>query len=364
MLRPFIACLTLLFSFTASGESNVFPILDRLNASGITLHPETLESMKKWRSLNLEDTQTYRLGEIAGTTSVNVKIHKLDSTDPKGYKSRGSFVARNSAANPNTEIAYFNLAAIFGVDYLFRPAVRYELGPIASESFRQLLVATPVKSLKQKNKDRILAEIAKGAPLKGCLKAKKPDSARELEEIGLGSPNRNHPIIQMIQASSPQPRKGSSLQLSRRYIGDEYELAQEFSILLTFDATFGQWDRFSGGNVVMRLDATGRAHFYSTDNGGADFSSTSQRVEKTLSYFSRFDRATIESLKLLYRFLEAPQTGYLGYTDARAFVKDLGLYFELSPDTYITRLKRNIGLVLARANAAETKYGSAAYFEY
>src|SRR5882757_9472831 len=49
-----------------------------------------------------------------------------------------------------------------------------------------------------------------------------------------------------------------------------------------------RWDRYSGGNVAIRKDDQCRAHFYATDNGGAEISNTWNA--RNLNWFSRFDR--------------------------------------------------------------------------
>jgi len=86
---------------------------------------------------------------------------------------------------------------------------------------------------------------------------------------------------------------------------------------MTLDVIFRQWDRYSGGNVVIAKDDAGVAHCYATDNGGADVSS---RLDRNIGLFSRYDRRTIDGLKALSGFLKNPASGFLGYTDAETFV--------------------------------------------
>ncbi|HMH02207.1 MAG TPA: hypothetical protein VK555_12370 [Terriglobales bacterium] len=83
-----------------------YPILERLLAQGAALSAVTQDWTKKWRGMDL-DSAEYEFKELSGSTSINMKIRKVDPTDPQGYKSRGSFVPLNGAANPDTEIAYF-----------------------------------------------------------------------------------------------------------------------------------------------------------------------------------------------------------------------------------------------------------------
>ena len=160
-----------------------YPILEKLLAQGTTLSAVTQDWMKKWRGMDLDSDQ-YEFKELSGSTSINMKIRKLDPTDPQGYKSRGSFVPLNGAANPDTEIAYFNLAAILGYDSVFRPTARYELGPKASATLKTLIEHASIHgSDRVENKGNILREIASGRPLRGCVKAKKLEPSRAYDEM-------------------------------------------------------------------------------------------------------------------------------------------------------------------------------------
>jgi hypothetical protein len=159
------------------------------------------------------------------------------------------------------------------------------------------------------------------------------------------------------------PAAGREEVLKAGYKGEAYELAREYSVIMTLDSVFEQWDRYSGGNVVIYNDKDGKAHFYATDNGGADFSETPSWTERNLGWFSRYDRKVIAKLREIYDFLGNPLSGYLGYTDANKFIVDLGLYFELTPEVYVERIRRNIGLLLKKVQAVEAKYGPKAYLE-
>jgi hypothetical protein len=59
-----------------------FPILDRL-AQGTALSAVTRDWMKKWRGMDL-DSAEYEFKELSGSTSINMKIRKIDPTDPNG----------------------------------------------------------------------------------------------------------------------------------------------------------------------------------------------------------------------------------------------------------------------------------------
>jgi hypothetical protein len=347
-----------------AGTIEGYPILEKLQAEGRPLSQVTQDWMKKWRGMDL-DSAEYEFKELSGSTSINMKIRKVDPTDPQGYKSRGSFVPLNGAANPDTEIAYFNLAAILGYDSVFRPTARYELGPKASAALKTLIAHTSIHGRDRvENEGNILREIASGQPLRGCMKAKKLDTARAYDEMvnpstaGNGAPRSSNPVIQSLQVGNSQPKSGVALELCHGYQGDALQLAREYSVIMTLDAIFRQWDRYSGGNVVIAKDDAGVAHFYATDNGGADVSS---RLDRNIALFSRYDHRTIDGLRAMLAFLKNPASGFLGYTDTEAFVVDLGLYRLHSAAYYVARLKSNLDFFLAHVSAVENKHGADAY---
>ena len=349
-------------------EIQSFPVPEALQSQGQSLSADSKDWMKKWKGMNLEDSSSYTFKELSGSTSINMKIEKIDASDPKGYKSRGSFVPRNSSANPDVEIAAFNLSTILGYDQIYRPAARYELGPIASQAFKSLIGKYDIRgSARLANKASILKAIQSGSPLKGCVKAKKDDTGVAFDAIANthapsnGAPNAGHPIIQFLQAAHEKPTAGTSLTLKAGYVGDELELAREYSVIMTIDAVTQQWDRYSGGNVAIRKDDQGHAHFYMTDNGGADLSDSWNA--RNLTWFSRFDRGVIQKLADLKRFLDTPAIGYLGYSDPEVFVTDLGLYSQNSAAINVQRLRRNLGFVLDYVRATETKFGDKAFFD-
>ncbi len=341
-----------------------YPILDKLESLGHEVSAVTKDWMQKWHGMDL-DSDEYAFKELSGSTSINMKIRKLDPTNPQGYKSRGSFVPNNGAANPDTEIAYFNLAAILGYDSAFRPTARYELGPRASSALKSLIENASIHgSDRLENKANILREIAGGQPLKGCVKAKKLDSSRAYDEIanpsaaGNGAPRSSNPVIAFLQVGDPQSKSGATLDLGHGYKGDALQLAREYSVIMTFDVIFRQWDRYSGGNVVIAKDDAGIAHFYATDNGGAD---VSNRLDRNIGLFSRYDHKVIDSLRELDAFLKNPASGFLGYTDAEAFVVDLGLYRMHSPSDYVARLRNNLDYFLAHVSSVESRHGADTY---
>lgn len=348
-----------------------YNIYNQLKVEGKEVSKQSAKWLKRYEGINLEDLNTFQYKEISGTTSINLKIQKLDTTDPKGYKSYGSFVPLNSSANPNAEIAYYNLALITGVDFMFRPTVRYELGPVASQEFKKLILSSTIKGeARIENKNNILKRIDNNQNLKGCLKAKKSDFAIGYDEIikpttffnRNGGVKANHSLVKLIQAKNAQPSKEKQLELKSKYSNSEFQLAKEFSILLTFDAIFGQYDRFSGGNVVIELDENNLAHIVASDNGGAEIFDSLSNTKINSKIFSRYDKQLIEKLKTLNRFLKGDEATYLNYSTPEEFIVDLGLYFIKSPADYLKSIKANLSYFLNVVHENEERYGQDIYF--
>jgi hypothetical protein len=178
---------------------------------------------------------------------------------------------------------------------------------------------------------------------------------------GNGAPRSSNSVIGSLQVDNPQPKGGVTFELCHGYTGDALQLAREFSVIMSLDAIFRQWDRYSGGNVVIAKDDAGVAHFYATDNGGADVSSEQSRLERNIGLFSRYDHRVIDGLKAVLAFLKNPASGFLGYTDAEAFVVDLGLYRQHPAADYVERLKGNLDFFLQHVTGVENKHGADAY---
>jgi hypothetical protein len=344
-----------------------FPIPERLQHQGKPLANETIKWMNRWRGIDL-DNSVFKLDELSGSTSIYLKVRKLDVGSKDGYKAYGTFMSRSWSANPYSELAYFNLATILGHDNIFRPAVRYALGPKARQAFKVLLEQTVVPpGNRLDNKNLILQDIATGKPLNGCLKAKKQASdiaynaITDIKASPNGHPRMNNPIIAALQAANAQPVIGQKIELLKGYKGDIVQLAREYSIIMTLDVIFQQWDRYSGDNVALAKDKFGVAHFYSTDNNGASLENDTSLVLSNLKLFSRYDRKTINQLKALYGFLLKPAKGFFGYRNAELFVVDLGLYDNAKPSEYVQILKQNLKLLLNNVAKVESRFGKNAY---
>lgn len=361
----------LVVAITNNAQANVIkqpPIIAKLQKLKQPLAKETNKWMKRWVGTNLEDPG-FVYNELSGTTEIYLKIRKIDKTDLiNGYKSYGTFVTGHGSSNPDTEIAYFNLAAILGHDDIMRPAVRYSLGKKAALGFKTLLEKERATLEPGRRRDvRIprLLDWLKTSVLLGGLKAKKHDSYVEYKSMadippgaGRGAPYKTNPVIKALQAANPQPVAGNKILLQAGYTGDLLQLAREYSNIMTLDVIFQQWDRYNNTNVGLAKDDANIAHFYITDNGGADMKDELTDITRNLNYFSRYDHQSIKKLKQLYLFLINPTRGFMGYSNAELFVADLGLYSELKPAEYVRLLKRNLLLLLNHVTAVERKYGT------
>jgi hypothetical protein len=353
-------------------NSTTMNFLEKLESEhNIQLSKNTKKWMKRWKNIDLDDLSTFQYKELSGTTSVNLKIHKIDPTDSKGVKSFGTFMGLNDSGNPNTEIAYFQFAALLGIDKNYRPAMRYHLGSKAQEEFKKLMLATKlIGKTRNLNKEFLLKEIAKNKILDGALKAKKDDTAMAFETATKTSRfskrlvlNSDYPFLKALSASEAQPRKGEKNTILKDYVGDEYELSKVFSQQLTIDVVFGQYDRFSGGNIVIEKDQEGVAHFISSDNGGADVVVSKPIAEKVARMFSRYDRNIIAVIKDLNQFLKGEKPEFYGYTSPQTFVVDLGLYYRFTPERYVKALIENTDALLNAVNENQKKYGEQIYFQ-
>ena len=69
-----------------------FPILERLQAQGATLDPETVHWMEKWKGMNLEE-EKYTFKGLGGATSITMKVRKQDPSNPPGNQINGRLCA-------------------------------------------------------------------------------------------------------------------------------------------------------------------------------------------------------------------------------------------------------------------------------
>ena len=309
--------------------------------------------------------------DLSGQTSVNLNVQSNVGAG------EGTFVTRNSSANPNAEIAYASLAQMLGVGDIIRIAIPFSLYETSMLIFKNLIErgladGTLHGVARTRNAHNILARIA-GNPqeLKGCFREKKLGSLFSANNlVANDGPNFNEQLFKDLQAINPKPQKGV---YEFRYGGylDRPRGAREFSVLMTLDSIFGQWDRYSGGNITYRkFGADGNnLQLYSADNGGADY--WNQNVTwgtKTAGWFSRYDKKVIDQLRILQKFMTGRSAGlYIAaadsyYSDPRELVTDMGMYYENSPEFYRQSLSQHLAMFLKTVDANISKYGEAAVF--
>jgi hypothetical protein len=281
----------------------------------------------------------------------------------KNGKTVGSFIwrrSRGNSGNPNTEIAYFNMARILGFENIVRPAVPFKIGPRAITEYEKLLKNDPINNQQRQDNRSATLEFIQTNPgeMRGGLKCKKPKSTEEYNEIvGNDGPNMDDPIMRLVQADQPMPAAEVTIKIKNKiYKASAVDTGRAWSNLMVLDAIFGQWDRFSQGNVTVVTENDTFALF-STDNGGADFGQT--WPERNVGWFSRYDANTVARLKQLSAFLEGQATEFGGYTDPKVFVVDLGLFQEDSPANYVKKLSRTCKLMLAAVQESISSHGEA-----
>ncbi|MEZ4815238.1 MAG: hypothetical protein R3A80_08560 [Bdellovibrionota bacterium] len=346
-----------------------------IGGEGIWPRANHISQVEDLKAVDLEQVDQFNF-ELAGQTSVNLSAKKRDNSV------KVSFVTRNEAANANSEIAYFNLARILGVDKLFRAAVPYTLGRNASRTFAALIERGSFRGMRAKNATEI-AERLQSNSLKGCLKEKKRGQAVVVNEISSdNAPKLRYQLISDLQANNPQPsdnNKTSMRGITKNERGSQVgidvwapraTIARQYSILMTLDAVFGQWDRYSGSNIGFRLKKdtqNNEVEVYSTDNGGADFWGTKWTLRQA-SWFSRYDKQVILDLQKIYSFLSGQARSLRSerlqktWTDPEEFVVDLGLYYEASPASYVKNLTKNLGAFLAVVERNVSSAGEARAF--
>lgn len=341
---------------------------ERLDPTGGYVRSDSNVKREQLFAVDLENSSNYNY-EISGTSSVNMKFK------PKSSGTAGSFVTRNEAANPNTEIAYSRLAEMMGVDQLFRIAVPYKLKSVGVSIFQDLIENGLSNGkihgkMRVDNAHNILGKMnSNPSSLLGCLKEKSGDTyAADVLANGT-TPNSRHPLFADLQAKYPKPTNGN-YNLGNGYWTDRAKGAREYSILFTFDVIFGQWDRYSGGNITYKIvDGTKEVKLFSTDNGGADYWGNSVSWgQKQAGWFSRYDQTLINNLRVLDRFLSGEMKSLTvaafgkTYSDPRELMVDMGLYSELTPDQYLRAFTRHLQLLLNKVDENVDSYGEEAVF--
>ena len=245
----------------------------------------------------------------------------------EGGKVIGAVIPENSATSIVGEVSTFNLGRALGCSELFQPAAKVSLRGKGLARFRAILQAGRYSGAREQNRQNILARIAKNPDALPCVYkhwgAEKP---REYSAISTGgSPNgvlrESDVVARFLKAGAPQPGE-QELALGGG-TAPARDLARELSNIFLVDALAGQWDRFSGGNLHVRV-TDGRVHFIALDNGGASIEGGMGYLELFKGWVTRFDRPVAARLLELDALLSKGQP-FLGFSDADSFCAAIGL---------------------------------------
>jgi len=273
----------------------------------------------------------------------------------------GAFLSENSSTSVAGEIATFEIGRALGCGGLFQPAVNMELRGKGLSTFRQLLEAGVFAEEKELNRQQVLAEIASDPTvLHGVFKQWLPMKPIEYHSIELpdvppnGALNKSDPIARFLKHDALQP---SSELISLPGVdghAPERELATQLSDILLVDALAGEWDRFSGGNLHVYLEA-GRARLVALDDGGASFKDDQGYLEKFNGWVTRFDREVVANLFALERFCDQPgQHDFRGIHDETSLARALNI----NETSEWAMFKQRIRTVAAHVRAAEKAGGA------
>jgi len=360
LLRAFYCCgLSFLLAVTSLAQSGK-PLADRPGA--LPSSPE----MDQWfafakeveRGLREGDQQfSLELKKSKGGSSAYVKVR---------FKGEvvGAFLSENSSTSVVGEIATFEIGRAIGCGGIFQPGVNMELRGKGLETFRQLLEEGVFTEEKERNRRRVLDEIASNPTvLHGVFKHWFSMNPVEYHSIELpdvppnGALNEADPIARFLKHDAPQP--GAELIAPPGIEGraPACEMARNLSNILLVDALAGEWDRFSGGNLHMYVEA-GRARMVALDDGGASFKDDQGYLERFKGWVTRFDREVVANLFALEKFCDHPgQNNFRGFRDEAALAKALNINGPGEWDTF----KKRVRTVAAHVRAAEKAGG--AYFE-
>ena len=273
----------------------------------------------------------------------------------QGGKDVGAFVPHNSATNPNTEAAYHGLAAALGLKGRFQVGVPHQLGSAGIRKFRAVVASGSYSGHKATNCSKLMGATAKNpSSLNGVYKVWGARPYGYDEMVSGNAPKSSHAVVRALQAGNSWPSKTELLSFKGASARTS-DIAAAYGVVVMFDALFGQWDRYSGGNVTMAID--GKSFYvYTADNGGASPSSSSW-ASKNISRFSRFPREVVEGFNELEAFLEGRSDSFAGYKDPNAFVRSIGLVYDYSADSYRQQLLKNLKVIRAHVQKSVSAYG-------
>lgn len=289
-----------------------------------------------------------------------------------GGKAVGAFLPHNSATNPNTEAAYGGLAKLLGIGAQFQYGTPVALGSGGIAKFRALINQKrgSLATARLKNCQNLEAKMnASPNRLVGVYKdwqSAKPEGYEDFVNYKggkNGEPRMGHAVMQALQSGNPWPSDQVVLTYGKGYRARLTDIAAAHGVTMMFDALFGQWDRYSGGNVTVGLNAANQSFYiFTADNGGASVTSSTW-TEKHVTWMTRYPLEIVQAFAEMELFLAGKQASFAGYSDPLAFVQGIGLVYDLSPDAYRKHLLRNLSVIRQKVEAQVKQSGSSrAYY--
>ncbi len=287
------------------------------------------------------------------THGTSVGMHVRLAVDDKKF---GKWAPQNEATDVEAQVVSYRLGLYLNMSYLVTPSEYYSVKDSALETFANFVRNSSEKnSLRQKNRSRQLAVLAKNPSSISGVFTQQPSTAEVLQiaDTSANTISSSNPIARFISAGGPVPSKTKKMSLAgvKTKTGEiptetEFELARQFSQIMVLDMLCGQWDRWSGGNVEATWDKALNVRFFARDNGGAEMYGTSA-IQKYLHIVSRFDRDQITRVRQLAADLSKSPS---------ETASSLGL--KSDPKSLLARAK----IVLQLVAQKESEFGSAAYF--
>jgi hypothetical protein len=310
--------------------------------------------------------------ELGGSTSCNFHAYKKDASDTTdGMKKIGKFIPENPAGNPNTEVAYFNFGRMVGAPSVYQKAVSYVADKNAVAKFLKTMSNSKVGAAQRKNCEYLKSKMTKdSSKLEGALKDKFSGEKKDLNKDYYTSSgiNQSKKVPQFLKQGTVKPtEKLMSLDtklLSSEYKGVEKELAHQLFHIFIADILFGQYDRWSGSNFIVKYKPESKeVSFFAADNGGtymiAGYTTQHLKAIKE-NWFSRYYKPTMDKLVALNSFLNDKSSEFEGFKDKIEFAKALGFKFSQmngsdapakSTEHQLGVFKTNLGKLLEKYNA-------------
>jgi hypothetical protein len=319
-LRHFIPMLCA--PLAAAAIAGAEPLRDK--AGALPTSPE----LERWFASAKDVERCLRTGDPRFTLEMK-KAH-VYAKILSGGEVIGRFRSETSSTSVTGEITSFNIARALGCGELFQPTVKMQLRGKALVAFRRLLEAATFPEEKQDERLEVLAELDREPDvLRGAYKPMTPENAlkyhgaERVEEAPNGGLETDEVVAKFLRHDAPQPGR-EPIELPHIHArAPAAQLARELSDILLVDALAGQWDRFSGSNLHVRVEAD-RAQFMAIDNGGANFANDQGYFEKFTHWVTRFDQPVVANLFALDAFLKK-RGAFRGFVNEHALASALDI---------------------------------------